>query len=144
MMIAGGRAHDVYDVLRAKPREIIRANDGVAIAWQDLVQPGFVFQKVIGALPVFRRPLRVSGNTRERKSLLPSLIEHLLNKGEHFFLIEAALAQIRFVPVAQFQLAALLRGHCVDARAPQPPQMFLSQSWVNHMEGWPKFAKPQI
>jgi len=76
----------------------------------------------------------VGDEPRQRESLLPARLERPLDECEHPALIEMAIAEIRVGPIAQLELAALLRRHRADPGRLEPAHVIVAQRWIHDME----------
>jgi hypothetical protein len=115
--------------------EIVGANDRVGMALVHLLEPDLVLQDVAHALSILERPFHMGDQTGPGKLSPFWAPEVLLPHGQHSMLIESAVREVRLLPIAQFELAVLLRFVDVDAGRLQSPDVVPAQRGFDHVKG---------
>ncbi len=126
--------HDVDYGVSAKFREIVDADDCVIVVKPDIVHAGFKFHEIINIRSVFSGPVHVADDAAEGKVSLGIAAGQLLECLEHAFLIEAAVAQVRFSVGSKFKLTALLSSDRVDAHGSQSLEVVVMLIRVNDVD----------
>jgi hypothetical protein len=129
------RAHDVDHGTGIELGQVIGADHRVVLRGQRMVQARLVFDDIVHAGPVFERPFHVgdvAGNF-PRRSI--TRINHFQQGFDHPVLVEMAILEVGFAPVAHFELPLRFGGGGVDAFLLQARQVGGAQFRVDDMEG---------
>src|SRR5579862_186478 len=101
------RSHNIHDDAGAKLGAVVRSYHRIFIAWQHVIEAGFVFYEIVDPGHVFQRPLHMGHQPRNFIALLRPCLQYLFDEGQHSILREVPIAKVGLVPVADFELPAL-------------------------------------